>query len=482
MPTVIKNNFGGGHAEDLRTFAINESEYSLNFDIFTNSHYLQPYPNTISETISDASPITDYKMSDVVENVSGHTYIALGQAGASDANVKFFSKSDIASAWTKRAEDTSGVVINGTLVGYKGFAYALKAQGSDVQLLELTNDSTINSRGTVSSETLACRPFVHPEDNILYGGCGDTLWKWDGSSFTTYTSLLPTGTIITSLTNYGTYLVIAIRNLEGKALAYLWGRDGTINTFQGLIPFGKGNLNVVENLGDIIVGIVTIPTATAINDKIYVKIWSGGEAQTIKEIDANFTGTANSILKAESKDRLYFTFGSADCIYVVGKNKEGQWVVSKDRYIDNGTAPNSVRGFSIIDDYFWVGYINDDTENVFYRTSAGSFTSTSVYRTTINPNMPIEDRYKNKQLKMVQLSYTGASSGTTVLKYSVDSSTMTTLISDTNATGEKTTIATNEYTNSLPLLAGREFQFQIECTGGVKIKEIKYKYDNLNEI
>lgn len=483
MPIVIKNNFGGGHAEDLRTFATNESEYSQNFDIFTNSHYLQPYPNTTAETVTGGT-ITDHKMSDVIDGISlsGDTYIGLGQAGLSDANLKFFSKSDVGGAWTKRAEDTSGSVINGTLVGYKGYAYALKGQGSDVQLLELTNSSTITSRGTISNETTACKPFVHPEDNILYGGCGDTLWKWDGSSFTTYTSLLPTGTIVTSLTSYGTYLVIAIRTLEGKALAYLWGRDGTINTFQGLIPFGKGNLNVVENLGDIIVGIVTTTDATSITDKIYVKVWSGGEAQTIKEIDASFTGTANSILKAESKNKLYFTYGSANCIYVVGKNKEGQWVVSKDRYIDNGGTPSSVRGFSVIDDYFWIGYINTSLDNVFYRTSAGSYTSTSVYRTTINPNMPIEDRYKNKQLKAVQLSYTGASSGTTVLKYSVDGSAMTILISDTNATGEKTTIATNEYTDALPLLTGREFQFQIECTGGTKIKEIKYKYDNLNEI
>lgn len=483
MIVVIKNNFGGGHAEDLRTFAVNQAEYSLNFDIFTNSHYLQPYPNTTAETVT-AGTITDHKMSDVIDGISlsGDSYIGLGQAGLSDANLKFFSKSSPTDAWTKRVEDTAGSVINGTLVGYKGLAYALKTQGSDIQLLELTNATTITSRGTVSTESTACKPFVHPEDNILYGGCGDTLWKWDGTTFTNITSLLPTGTTVTSLTSYGTYLVIALRTLEGKAVAYLWGRDTTINTFQGVIPFGKGSLNVIENLGDIIVGIVTQTSATAIDDKIYVKVWSGGEAQTIKEITATFSGTANSILKAESKNRLYFVYGSSDCIYVVGKNKEGEWVVSKDRYVDNGTAPSSVRGISVIDDYLWVGYTNSGGDSVFYRTSEGNFTSTATYRTTVNPNMAIADRYKDKQLMSVQISYTGASSGTTSVKYSVDGSSMTTLISDTNASGEQITIATAENTDALPLLSGREFQFQIECTGGTKIKELRYTYTNLNEI
>lgn len=483
MPKAIINNFGGGHAEDIRTFATNQSEYSLNFDVFTNEHYLQPHPDTVAETVT-AGTITDHKMSDVIDSVAlgSDGYIALGQAGASDANVKFFSKSTPTDAWTKRAEDTSGSVINGTLVGYKGLAYALKGQGSDVQLLELTNATTITSRGTVTGESSACKPFVHPEDNILYGGCGDQLWKWDGTTFTSYSSIFPVGTTITSLTDYGTYLVVAIRNLEGKAVAYLWGRDGTLTTTQGIISFGKGNLNTIENLGNILVGVVTPNFTTTVNDKIYIKTWAGGEVSTIKEITISTIGATNSILKAKSKDKLYFIVGSNDCIFVVGKNKGGQWVVAKDRYVYGGSSPSSVGGLSVIDDYMWVGYINASADNVFYRTSEASFTATSVYRTTLNPSMTIEDRYNNKQLQAIRLNYTGASTGTTVLKYGVDGSSMTTVISDTNATGEKTTDATCEYTGSLPFLTGKEFQFQIECTGGTKIKELAYKYENLNEI
>ena len=108
-----------------------------------------------------------------------------------------------------------------------------------------------------------------------------------------------------------------------------------------------------------------------------------------------------------------------------------------------------------------------------------AYTATSIYKTTINPNMPIADRYNEKQLESVQISFTGASSGTTGLKYSVDGSTFTSIISETNSTGEQVFEATNEADGTV-FLSGREFQFQIESSGGAKIKELRYKYTNLN--
>ena len=489
MTTVIQNRFDGGHAEDIRTFATNECEYSKNFDIFSKSHLLQPYPDTVTEVVA-AGTITDHKMSDIIDTVtlSGDGFIALGQAGSADANLKFFSKSNITSDWTKRAEQTAGSVVNNTLVGYKGLAFAIESSGSDLNLLELTDATTITDQGTITGVTTACKPFVHPEDQLLYIGADYKIARYDGTndidsgtgSSYIMTSLLPTNAVITSLTHYGTYLAIAVRNLNGNGIAYLWGRDTTLNTTQGIIDFGRGNLNTLENLGDVLVGIVSPNVVTTDNDRVQVKIWSGGEVITIKEIDVSFTGNANSILKAKSNGKLYFTIGNSDCIYVVGKNKDGKWVVSKDRYVANGSTPSSVRGLSILDDYMWIGY-NNGVNDVFYRTG-DTYTSTSTYRTTINTSIPTADRYKDKQLDATQLSYTGASSGTTVLKYGVDGSSMTTIISDTNATGEQVIEASAENTNNLALLAGREIQFQIESTGGSKIKELKYKYTPLNSL
>lgn len=489
MATVIINKFDGGHAEDIRTFATNQSEKSLNFDIYSKPHLLQPYVDLTAETVT--SGITsDHKMSDIIDSVdlSGDGYIALGQAGASDANLKFFSKSTVSAAWTKRVEQSASSVVSNTLVGYKGFAYAIESTGSNLNLLELTNTSTITDRGTITGETNACKPFVHPEDNLLYIGAGDQIARYDGTndidsatgSSVIMSTLLPTGTITRSLTNYGTYLAIASGNNSGKAIAYLWGRDSTLNTLQGIVDFGKGELNVLENLGDVLVGVVYQKSATSFADKIFVKVWAGGQVETIKEIDVTFSGTANPRFKAKSKDKLYFISGNADCIYVVGKNKDGTWFCAKDRYMYAGATPSGVNGFNVIDDYFWIGFIDSNGDNLFYRSNASTYTNTSVYKTTINPAMPIADRYVDKQLVAVQIAYTGASTGTTVVKYSVDGSSMTTVISDTNATGEQSISATNENDGTV-FRAGREFQFQIECTGGSKIKEIRYKYEKLND-
>jgi len=496
MPTVNIQKFNGGHAESIRTFATNQSEYSKNFDIFSDEHYLLPYPDTVTETMVSGT-ITDYKLTDVISDINildGDTLIALGQAGVADTNLKFFSKDTLTEGWTNRAERSSGSVKSNTLIGYTGLAYALEQSGADITLLELTDATTITSKGIITGVSNACKPFVHPGTGFMYIGTDNVISVWTGSALTSYNGILPTNLRITSITNYGTYLVVATRPVNGfdRSIAFIINPSNlALNStaaISNLVDFGKGNLNVLENLGDILIGVSTAnTTTTVIDNKLSVKAWAGGEVETIKEVDIDSTiGISPIILKAKVKQKLYFALSTDDCIWVFGKNKDGVWTLSKDKYVVNGTAVTAITGLSILNDIMWVGFSTAGISNGFYRTvfstasPSSDYTATCIYRTTINPNMFAEDRYKHKQLRAVQISYTGATTGTTVLKYSVDGSAMTTIISSTNATGEHTVEATNENTDSLPLLSGREFQFQIESTGKSKVKEIKYKYDILN--
>lgn len=418
MPTVIINKFNGGHAESRYSTIFGVCEESQNFDLLVDEESLTPHRDLVTESVTSGT-IADHKLSDIVGGIvvsgNNHTYVGLGQVGTSDTNLKFFSKNTVTDNWTKIVEDTSGSVINGTLVTYKGLAYALKTQSPNIQLLELTNSSTITSRGTVSSESSACKPYIHPEDNILYGGCGDTLWSWNGTTFNSYTAIMPTGSIITSLTSYGTYLVVAIRQLNGNGVAYLWGRDGTLTTTQGIINFGRGDLNIIENIGDTIVGIVT-KSSDVLDYKLKLKTWSGGAVQTIREVPAT-AFSSGSTLKAFMNDRLYFILGAVECVYMVSKNNNGELVISKDRWIDGGLVPSSVYGLSVLDDYLFVGFIDSSTANQFLRTTS-SYIDPSIYTTTVNPNMDIGDKYKDKSLVGVQVSYTGKSTGTTKVRYS----------------------------------------------------------------
>jgi len=509
MPTINITNWDGGQAEDIRTFATNESQESCNFDIFTNPHLLQPYPDSVTETLSTGT-LVDFKLADVVEVdlslYSSSGLIALGEEGAADSTPKFFSKdiqTNLTGDWTPRAiSGLAGTVVKGSLVAYKGLAYALQQNSTSLYLIQLTNLTTvthINTGGGAITATATAKMFVHPEDNILYLVAGSTIAKYDGSTFTTSTTQIPTNFTPTSITNYGTYLVIAGYILN-KSITYLWGRDMTINTFQGTLDFGEGRLNIIENLGEILIGVkmnniagVNSSSPMVIGNTFTIQIWAGGEVQDIKKISLGST-LYSTLMKVKNKNRLFFAFKNTDCIYTVGKNKSGSWITSKDRYIFNGaTVPSSgssqllmFDNFTIIEDIMWSGFSSGASTGLFYRTkfTAGSpstdYTATCSYKTTINPSMPIADRYDDKQLEAVQIAYTGASTGTTVLKYSVDGSAMSTIISDTNTTGEHMTPAYAQ-NDGTQFLSGKEFQFQIESTGGTKIKEVRYRYKKLNE-
>src|SRR6185436_13782731 len=118
---------------------------------------------------------------------------------------------------------------------------------------------------------------------------------------------------------------------------------------------------------------------------------------------------------------------------------------------------------------------------VFMRTkTTATYANTSVYKTTINPDMPIDDRGKMKQLKAFRIYYTGKSSGTITVKYAVDTSTMTSILSETTAAAEEMKQTTMQV-DGLAFTAGREIQFQLESTGGVEIKYYEYEYDFLNQ-
>lgn len=481
MPIAILNKFDGGTAEDLRTFKTDECEKSLNFDVFSNPHYLQPYRDGEAETV-DTNTIDDNELNGtvVVSFSSTQYYICFGRS-VSSTTVRIYYKTDINGTWVQGGAGT-GAIVNGTSIVYKGIPYILTISGSDTLLVKATNNATLATAGTISGYSVAVKPFVHPEDNVMYIVSGLSLSRWDGTTLTTYTSILPTGFAPASLTNFGAYLAIA-GTLNGKAVSYLWGRDGTINTVQGTIDFGDGLMLAIENINDSLYAVTTPASTLALSNKLEVQRSNGGASEVVKSItvDNALTSFTQGIHKLKKGDAFYFTL-LGDCIYKFALNKSGAYTLTKDRLIYTGAAATVVHGFNFIGDWLWIGFTVSGGVSYFYKTNnADTYTNTSTYKTTINPGMALEDRYSQKQLVAVQISYTGAASGNTVLKYSVDGSSMTTVISDTNSAGEYSTEAGAENDGTV-FLSGNEFQFQMESTGGAKIKELKYKYKVLNSL
>lgn len=500
---VVINKFDGGKAQDLRTFNTDESADSFNFDILSNPHQLIPLRDTVSETTASGA-MTDIQISDVGTSVvAGNVYLtAVGYESAVSNRLAFYtSSSGMNGIWNQQAVGTTSYQ-QGTMVVYKNSAYAVGYNGTtDYTLQKYISAGVVTVVGTTvvtaptGSSYPVPRPFVHPEDNVLYFCVSNVISSWNGSAYTNYTTILPSGYDVTSLTSYGSYLVITMRphNAVGNSICYLWGRDGTINTLQGNIDFGDGNLNIIENIGNVLVGVMFPQTyggySSVINNKVFIKTYSGGAVNTVKSFNIN----ANSnygIAKMKKDDTLYFGVcegGSEVSLWATYKNKSGQWVTTRERYINNGSTAStdtiqSIVAITNIGDYVYVGAFQNTVGFVLRATSASAtYVNPSKYRTTINPNMPLADREKEKFLVSVDVAYTGVSGGTTTVKYSVNGSADVT-IGSSSVVGENIVQAGAEATG-IPFAPGLEYTFQVETTGGNKVKEIRYVYTtNENEI
>lgn len=500
--TVTQSNFGGGHAEDIRTFANDECEKSLNFDIFTNPHKLIPRADSVAETV-DTGTMDDIELSDVDISLIGSTYTLTASGFETSVSTKtaFYTKSAVtnggALAWATQAVSASGTYVKNSGVVYKDKFYAMSLNAGTYTLFRYNSAGSVTTVGTIAATGNMAKPFVHPEDNVLYIVIGSTITSWNNTTLTTTTTILPSNTEATSITNYGTYLAIGVRQLRGNgnATVYLWGRDATLNTLQASIDFGEGNLIILENLNETLFAVMQPQNilSTAFTYRLKIRAYSGGSVQTIKSLVVGSTENIQGV-KVKNEEKLYFGAINDDCLYCFGKNKAGNYVITKDRYYFNGvTIGSAFQGLSMIGDIIWAGFATTGGAYTLMRSKVlsslgenASYASTSVYKTTINPLMPFEHRGKRKQLKSFKVYYTGKTSGTIAVKYLVDGVNSSATTTFESIISESTT-AKEDYKNATQLAdnqafaAGVEYQFQLESTGGVEIKSYSYEYDIIND-
>lgn len=494
---VIQNRWDNGEAEDVRTTNQFQADTIRNFDILLEPGRLNPLPDSVADT-SGAVAMDDARITDVVNgyiaSVTTNYLVGIGFKQAGSSNLGFYIKSlsDVTAAWSLQASCVTNSFMPGTGITYKNLAYAIDNNASTTfRLIRFTNFANAEVIGSITSTAGAtAKCFVHPEDNILYIVIGNAISKWDGTTLTTVSTILPSSFDVASLSNYGTYLAIAMNpTVEQKAVCYLWGRDTTLNTLQGTIDLGQAKVSIVENLGDNLFFIMTPNTSNGneFENRIIVKRYLGSGVDQVAELFSNLTVLNGAVLtyKAKQNNQLYFVMGSSYCVYKFGKNKQGNYVITEDRLINNGTLSDVTSNISIVKSVMWVGTFTGSVyslrrSRISLDSGGITYASTSTYKTTVNPNMPVSDRYSLKQLEAVQLSCTGSTSGTMVLKYSIDGSTMTTVISQSTTTATLYSYeATNENDGTV-FLNGNEIVFQIETTGNVKPIELKYRYKVLN--
>jgi len=503
MAKAIINRFDGGMASDLRTTSTNQCASSVNFDISTNPHKLKPYSDPIAETHA-SGPMTDYAITDVaVLNISGTTptIYGMGRTNSGSTNLSIFKKSstsDITAQWSA-ALASGGTRSPGSLLGY----YDQTAGADKLYFINggawgvFTDPSTISTAGGLVgpyTTNVYPKPYRHPIDNTVYLGAANKVYKFDAVAYTTATLLHTFGANfeVQSFTEYGNYLAIGGRffGRDKKSSVYLSNRVLPNDGAQQVIDWGEGSLVAIENIDGYIVGVSYTEDvggySTIATYKLYIKVWNGGEVQTVKEIETRRSDEIK-IWKAKHDNKLYFGYDTDRALYVVGRNELGQWFVVGDRYYNPSGSyiTGTFNGVSFIGDIAFIAYQDGGTTGYLVRQGTGStYSLTSYYNTTINPGMDISHRTLRKKLKSVRVAYTAeANNGTVGVGFRQDTQTAsyTSIISNTEATAGEYVVHADMAETGEGFDEGYEFQFQLTSTGNVGIKQFEYEYEIVND-
>lgn len=504
MKSISINNFSGG-IDDPRSTVNGACTSSRHFMLGRTK--LTPYRDMETESL-DTGTLADQRLTDVIRFIptgSVQQLFALGQVSTSNPYPKFYQKSttDTVSASFQaiaNGEDTSGVVIPGTLIGYKGALYCLKTRNGYTYLVKHIYATSTTEFGTFlglsPSNGVVPQMFIHPKDNRLYMASGYTVGSFDGTTLST--RYFSTGHDITTLTNYGNniHLGMVSRDSNSSVMA-IWDGSITSSVLVDVVEWANDTLLVLENLGDVLIGVSGISvggsSGTGIYNTVTVRAYAGGTPQPIREIESiGSLGSRVYPISTKRNNVLYFPMSAylngtrTNQIWCVYKNEAGNFVVTPDVKPNNNTelVSENIIGLSAVGDYKWVAFsASSSTGSIFRTNDTESYTSTSSWTSLVNPGVEVGDRSKRKQLKAVSLRCGSPSSAshTVTLSYSVDGGAFTTIYTGA-ATSEVRVIEEIKESTGKPFLEAREYIFKIETTGNGEIYELKYGYEVLNTL
>ena len=491
MTKILIDTFHGGLAQDIRDFTTTEAVSSGGFVVSKTA--LTPAREVIHDTTQDGVYLSGF----IVDETTGWI-LANGYSTTSSAFSTLYAKlssTDITVGWGKQGVSSSVYIAN-TLLMYKGKPFAVGKDGSGKpQLIQWGSYSSPTIAGTAALApdfipTYVPQPVVHPEDNILYFAYANKVYSWDGSTFRTVQTV-PDNREITSLKALEGYLIIGTRSRTsyGTSIAYIWGRDYSLATFQGSINFGQGDLLILTVIENSLYGISYNgynPLSSNLTRKITVRGYDGGDAVKLKEIDiANNQDLKN--LRVEKDGKCYFTSSqNSDSLWVLGKNINGKLFIDRDRFIFNGEEVQTIYSFGMVGDYLFAdirdGVMTDD--EIWYTKNTDAYSGTAYREFLLNHGMTHEDRNKKKQLKGAKVMWeaqTGDAVASTVsLELSVDGANYEEILTDSATSGLHLT-HTSRKTDSTQFDAGREIQLQVKSQGGAKVISVEYEYDNLEQ-
>lgn len=503
MSTVaLINKFDGGIAQDPRARSADQYQVCTGFDVFTNPHLLIPYIDSTPETMASGI-IDDLRPQEVYLYSTG--YITVGYKTSARTQPTVYTKSNINDPWSANGDATVGqVLIEGTSISFRGKMYFLTHDsGTTISLQRADGGAVVTNVGSFSSTTAtAIRPFVHPKNNQIVIVTGQSILTYDGTTLAAATLTIPVGYTASSIADYGDNVAFAMNENLGNlpALVGIWSFNTSNTVFDIIVPFGEGSIYFIVNLYNILFAITTGNGAqfVRVNPRLRIKSYSGGSVDTVIDISIppDTTVIPNiarmiSTTSTKNSNKIYFGLNNDYALYAFGKNSEGTYILTQDRYYNNGTYVNTLKCVSLIGDIAWIGSVNNAGVYSLMRTKINGLTETptytavNIYKTLINHGMglsryTIQDVHKEKTINAIAVQQSTAALGNIELGYAMDGSTFNDVINQANSLILKQYVDATRQTDGQPLTTGREFELQLSSSGGAVIRQIMYSYSPNN--
>src|SRR3990167_8883788 len=490
--------FDAGMTNVIRSDNTRYARKIAHFDILSDPSRLQPYRDFEAESFDAGLSAATIKLCKFLaartsDSLATQLY-ALGENIAAADAPRIYQKSTIGGSWVVSSAQSGTAVKNERVfVEYKGALYGWRsdAAGSVSGTLDGTT-ATIwrhvistgvftSSHQAINAAIYVAQGLVHSKDDILYMPYDNIIAKLNNTTWTTAALTLPDNLIITSIAEWGNYLAIACRSkfpYNANSVVYLWDRDATLTTLSEKIDFGPENLELIEEIDGVMVGVMThrntFSEVLTIIPKVVFKYWSGGStAKQFLELPLTSNTIQIDSVRQKINNRVLFFMGAQmndvqiDAIWGIGRTADGAFSVYVDRLINNDTAITSMipKGFFKFGDFVHVGFTDGGTYKVNVTDNAATFTTDCDYESVI-----LGESYKKFKLVGVGvMTEPLPAAGSVTVGYKIDAETSFTTILTHSTDDSLYKEATNIESSGVNLPQFQEIQFQIISIGNAII-------------
>lgn len=489
---IIVEDFSGGIVNDIREQSSKGFAISQHFDNTTFPKKLVPFRDSQDDNTTQVG-IGNFAW-------DGTKLYGLGLK-TSPLRAQIYQKTGLTGTWGEPSTATSGTVsdlVNNCFVIYKGYTYQFVLTGSldrwQIGGTYTDGYASLSFNGFTDGSALVTQGIVHSKTDTLYMGYystsnGSRIFSDNNGTTQNIALQLPTNVIVTSLAEYGSYLAIGCRpvNGAGNSKVFLW--DMVQSDVSEVLDFGVGDLWILANVEGRLVAVMNEASSSDITfskKKVYIKIYAGGSPtlfKSLEDTDLSLLGLLGYKPYYSNINGLTFGLYSTGSrvptgLYTFSRGAGGQeYQITSSRLIHNNTVITNLVGIYKVGDVVFTSYnyVADTSSNVG-RTEESEIYNNTAFIETVKYNCGSIN--KNKRLVGISVSHEPLSSGQTVsVYYKKDSETTYTLIDSNTAVDSvfKEYISIASTAKNLPEF--HEIQFRIESTGGAVITGWRKVYE-----